>query len=167
MNENSNKKLNANELLFNSIDRNDGFLIKSILENNEIDVLEFLMNFGYSPLEYALEIGNLDAAKALIDSKISLNMYVTLHPLEVAISFNQIGIIKMLLESGVDVNKDLGEGWNFLMRAAVNGNLTAAKLLVAAGAVVDKVTQEGLTAKSIALREDFYELSNYLNSYQA
>lgn len=152
------------KLLFNAIDNDSELLVRDVLEKNHIDIVGCLIDFGYSPLEYALEIGSLNTARTLIDLKISLDSHVALHPLEIAISSNQDEMVKLLLMAGVDVNRDLGGGWSFLMRASICGNLEAAKLLVNAGATVNRMTPEGWTAHSIALREGFFALFRYLDS---
>lgn len=152
------------ELLLDAIDNDDELLVRNILGSNHIKIIGFLMSFGYSPLEHALEIGSLNAARTLIELKIGLNLCVAQHPLEVAISSDQIEMVKLLLIAGVDVNRDLGEGWSFLMTASVCGNLEVAKLLVDAGADASRITQEGWTAHSIALRAGFFALSRYLDS---
>lgn len=161
---NQNSASKSRKILFSAITNNDGDLIRKILEENTVKSIDFLMDFGCSPLEYALEISSLDAAKVLVELEIGLNMGVALLPLESAISFNHIEIVEIFLAAGIDVNRDLGGGWTFLMRAATSGNLQAAKLLVDAGADAGKVTQEGWTAHSIALREGFAELASYLES---
>ncbi|UBF27120.1 ankyrin repeat domain-containing protein [Kovacikia minuta CCNUW1] len=161
---NQNSDSDLRKILFSAITNNNGDLIREILGENTVKSINFLMDFGYSPLEYALEISSLDAAKVLIELEFGLNMRVALFPLESAISFNHIEMVEILLAAGIDVNRDLGGGWTFLMRAAISENLQAAKLLVDAGADAGKVTQEGWIAHSIALREGFAELAGYLES---
>lgn len=149
------------EQLFQAIESNDVTLIEHLI-SEDIDMSNFILNTGYSPLEYAVEVGNLEIVRALIASVIDINVGVSQHPLEVAIQSGRHDIATIFLQAGADVNRDLGDGWTFLMRAANAGHLGIIKLLVESGANVNATTAHGVSPLMCALREGWQEVFDYL-----
>ena len=70
----------------------------------------------------------------------------------------------MLIDGGMDINRADSEGFTPLMNAVDVGDLEIIKLLVANGADVDYVNEEGYGVVTIAEKEVSKNVYDYINS---
>jgi uncharacterized protein len=152
------------EVLFKAIECDNDIKVKTILESksHRTTAMQYVQQFGCSPLSYAIESGSLKSAKIIIALGYGLNERVDLHPLELAIQRGYIEIVYAIINAGVDVNKRLAYGFTFLMRAIICRKLEIVQLLISSGADIYIKTEDGWTASSISSREGFHEISIYL-----
>lgn len=76
-------------------------------------------------------------------------------PAGTAVYFDDVAVLRALLDHGVDVDSPDEEGTTLLAWAAVAGKLEAAKLLLARGAKVNVVDKKGMTPLLYAASVDF------------
>ena len=117
-------------------------------------ILVFTSSFSYcQDIFEASRKGNLEAIKKMkqINSD-TLNAVNNsgYTPLIIAGYRNQMEVVKYLLESGVEVNKNAGEG-TALMGACYKGNVELVKLLLKYKADVNAVNEKGTTALMFAV----------------
>ena len=125
--------------------------------------------------------GDVDLLKQHVDAGTDINETLDLpgdlgdggSPLHIAVLNNQLTALDFLIAQGAEVDRRASNetGASPLMWAAAFGNLEAAKRLVAAGAVVNYVDNNGATAIDAALmyephkhRESKAEIANLLRS---
>ena len=71
--------------------------------------------------------------------------------IEYAIKKGNVKKVKSALDTGIDINADIRNGWTALLIAVSWGHLDIVKLLIAAGADVKAQTNTGWTATNLAL----------------
>jgi len=109
---------------------------------------------GESVLAYALKCKcDQDLLELLIEN--GADLYYTddegVSIFDFAITYNNMYIIKLLLEKGIDVNEtSRRSGFTALMAAVCYGRSNVVKLLLDAGADVDAVDSKGLSALGFA-----------------
>ncbi|KAK6978359.1 ankyrin repeat protein [Biomphalaria glabrata] len=122
---------------------------------------------GYTPLMIASEKGYLDIATALLKksanvSAVSFNGQTSLH-----VALQPCGasdMLSLLLYHGADVNVGCGEGSTPLMRALELQDLDAIKILIDAGAKLDRYkNKRGETAWDVAKRLDLHQVLSFMN----
>lgn len=88
--------------------------------------------------------------------------------LHAAMFQNNLEIVELLIDAGLDVNaQGISNGYTPLHDAVWNNNLGAAKLLVQNGAKIDITSKEGLTPHEKALKEGKTEIAAYLKSLKS
>jgi ankyrin repeat protein len=107
---------------------------------------------GTTALHWAARVGSVPIVDVLLAGGADVNATnrYGLTPLAVATKSGQTGVMQKLLKAGADVsrsNAGLPEGQTLLMHAAQIGDVSAVKLLLAAGVSIDaRETRTGTTA---------------------
>ncbi|MUG98766.1 hypothetical protein F7734_43330 [Scytonema sp. UIC 10036] len=148
-------------LLFDAIDSGDLETVKKILWKG-VNNNQCLFNFGYTPLEYAVEKGELSIVQTMLSTGVNINAGATQFPLDIAVKAGRADITLAFLQAGAEVNLNLGDGWTLLMSAANAGHLSIVKLLVERGANINATTEQGVSALMCAAREGWQAVFNYL-----
>lgn len=118
-------------------------------------------------LAKAIRASDVELVKKLIHKGAELNpIYEDFTPLGLAVLNNQLGIVKVLIEAGADLDFQMEEvdKYTALMIAAGNGNLDIVKTLVEAGADVNLKSIYEEHALSIAAFIGNKEIFDYLYS---
>jgi len=126
-------------------------------------------NFGYTPLEQAIEANNVRAVKLLIGKGVDVNQIdeAEFTPLMIAAGFGRLDISRLLINNGADVNilrlDDKGNPiGSALFDAIEEGHYQVVKLLLDMGA--DRtLTIHGRTALESATGPKAYLIRSYLN----
>ena len=116
----------------------------------------------------AVSLGHREIVALLVQAGGELNAHsgeLKGTPLSFAAKRGDRLMVEQLLELGADPNQRAGNynnGHTPLAWACDNGDLPTAKVLVKAGAIVDRVEYRGYTALSIAVRFGYEEVARYL-----
>ncbi len=103
---------------------------------------------GFTALYASCSIGSLNIAKVLVDAGANVNLKITegFSPLYVAVLQKHQPVVEYLLTKGASVNEYNGSnGLTALYEACINGSLDIAKVLVDAGADINKRNKQGRT----------------------
>jgi uncharacterized protein len=125
-----------------------------------------IASLGRAVIALAARTGSVEVVKLLIAHGADLNTkeeWREQSPLMWAAAENHAGVVRVLIESGADVNYETPGGFTALMFAARQGSLAAARTLVEGGATVDSV-YKGRSAMTVALLNRNYEIAAYLLS---
>ncbi|MEW8505744.1 MAG: WG repeat-containing protein [Candidatus Thiodiazotropha sp.] len=149
----------------------DALLIELAIARDDIKSLEEILKSGvdvntktisgHVPMTVAALLGNLEAAKLLLDYGADIN-HMTRRgtPLHNASKLGQAEFVKYLLENGADTDlvndseEDWLKGMNALHYAAYNASLNVLKLLLDSGMNVDVRTGQGMTPLMYAAMMD-------------
>lgn len=112
----------------------------------------------------AIETGDSDLVKSLIDLKVNVNLrgQVRSTALHRAIENGRIEIAQLLIDAGADVNAQDAHGLAPLHRAAEKGLIGMVKLLVAAKADMEKEDSDGKTPLAYATTNDRRDIVRFL-----
>jgi cytochrome c len=123
---------------------------------------------GVSALYTAVEAGNVELAKLLINRGADVNLPVKFKrtPLFAATDGEFPDLVKLLLDSGADPNQ-LAKAQTSLHVAADNGCLQCVVHLVDSGAEVNALTANGIPPIHFAVRNSHDDIVAYLNSHGA
>ncbi len=134
-------------LLYNVIFYKEKELFDKIISSlNSIDgkgkvepILNFKTKNNTTPLTKAVEMGNLEIVKALINAGADLDLKGSMGnaPLIIAVKEGKTEIAKALIAAKADVNKSNSDGFTPLMIAAVGGNTEIVQALLEKGASVN------------------------------
>lgn len=145
--------------IYKAIKHNDINLVKKFISSG-ID-LNKRDNYGDTPLELAVELGYTKIVKELLEAGACSDMVCGIKLLQISCRLNYIGIAKMLIKIGVDVNLKLEEESTLLIDAAGEGNLELIKLLVESGAEIDVIDRYKNSPLGLAVRNGHQEVINY------
>ena len=109
---------------------------------------------GGTPLMHAAKIGQVAAARLLLDRNVNPNIRDTkgMTALLVASAMRHLEMVRLLLSRGADINSANEEGNTALMIAARAGAVPIIQTLIAAGAGVNGSNREGITPLMQAAR---------------
>jgi ankyrin repeat protein len=121
---------------------------------------------GFTPLHLASYFGHEEMARLLLKcgaqpDAVSRNS-MSLRPLHSAAAGRALGIVRMLLEHGADVNAQQHGGWTALHAAATHGDLPLAELLLQHGADPGLASNDGKTPLDLATERDHPEVAEAL-----
>ena len=113
-----------------------------------------------SDLVDAARTGDIDLARSLLRDGANPNENIGAEfPLYVAAAYNNVTLIKLLIDNGADPNQcDPVQEWTSLHVAAYWGNIDACEVLLIKGAVPDPVTEGGLRPIDLAAKENHINL---------
>lgn len=133
---------------------------------NDVDFANFLLRQGFQLKDFDLEsiiaIGNIDMLAYLTENNINLNARNAIY---MAVDHQQIGVLNYLLQKDYNPNLPFRDGrWLYtpLMRAVLNENIAAIKLLTAAGADVNAMNDQGQTILQMAILSENAATLNFL-----
>ncbi len=116
-------------------------------------------------LEKAIDANDTETVKNLINEGVELNYIYDLPPLARAASLGNVEMVKLLIESGADINLQMeDERDTALMMAALYNHLEVVKILVEAGADVNIGDCYGTKAVVMAASNGHEDAYNYLAS---
>jgi ankyrin repeat protein len=136
------------------------------------------VSFNQSTFIYAIQSGDLETVKFLIDKGAKLNWQTPGQDsaLILAIKENQLNLVKYLIKKGVNVNSLTWHGESVLMIAARMGNIKVVKLLVNSGANINyvgrfmhygEIIDKKITAMKYAKLGNHADVIQYLRSLGA
>ena len=148
--------------------------VKTIVDE-DVDVSADLVNTfapdGFTALGLAAFFGHEDVAAYLLSRGAQVNTAshnrMRVMPLHSAVAGRHIGIARLLLEAGADVNAKQADGFVPLHGAAQNGQVEMIELLMEHGANVNTPDDDGKTALAYALDEGHVEAANLLRRHGA
>jgi ankyrin repeat protein len=108
---------------------------------------------GETPLLAAARTGDVGVAKLLMMGGAEVETRERRRqqtPLMWAVSGGHRDVVRLLIETGADVNATSGTGFTPLMFAARQGDVDAARMLISAGADVQRAAADGATALMVA-----------------
>jgi ankyrin repeat protein len=122
---------------------------------------------GFTPLHLASYFGREAPARALIErgaepDAVSRNP-MALRPLHSAASSRSLGIVKLLVERGAEINARQHGGFTPLHAAAFNGDLEMTEYLVANGADCALKSDLGKSALDIAVEKGHGPVAEWLS----
>lgn len=119
------------------------------------------LGFGITPLSISCEKGQLEIAQYFINrgAKLSNKKYM---PFQLAVGNGHLEIVKIILDSGVDVNAKFHDGGTALMEASNEGQISIVKFLLTKGAKVDEMNSAGSTALLAAVIQGRYDIVKIL-----
>jgi ankyrin repeat protein len=138
---------------------------KAFYFKNESDFGE--IESAQSKLLWAVQRGHFNLVKYLItQSNDPINVNCVMETgetlLDVAIKYNYINVVQILIDHKVKVNTKDRQKWTPLHFAVLNNNLTIAKVLVDNGARINVKTQNGLTPLHVGTINGNFDIVNWL-----
>lgn len=152
--------------------------LTAALFGNKREIINLLVKNGASvntkdggravPFISAIRSGDENLAKEFINLCAHVNIYDGGgNALSVAIDKQNLEIVRLLIEKGVDINKESGYGMWPLITASTRDSLEIVKLLVENGGNIKMVTTEGWTPLIAAMLSKQYEIAKYLIEHGA
>lgn len=151
----------ANKALFQAIKNGDLETVKSLL-NSELD-LEQADECGYKPLLLAVNFGNIEIAKILLEAGANPDC-CDAQSMVNSIENRRPDLLLFLIEAGIDINQRLveNEDRTVLIEAARAGDINIVKTLVEHGADVNAVSRKNHFALMNAACQGWQEIYDYL-----
>ena len=125
--------------------------------------------FGWKPLHFAAEAGQIDVVKYLIDTRDDVDSKNTRGetPLRFAASNGHLQVADLLIANGANVNTKDSSGYSPLSRAIWNKERDMVKLLVSKGADVNVTGEDDWTFLHYVVRNNDRELVELLLAHGA
>lgn len=118
---------------------------------------------GFTALHFAGFFGKIEAARELISSGASVDVYTTNdfanQPLHAAAAGRHLEVCRVLLGAGADVNATQHGGYTPLHEAAQSGDVELAELFLSAGADPSAVSDAGETPAETAEAAGHHDLA--------
>lgn len=146
-------------------------------ENPNLELVELLIEKGANVndanernencLQAAVMSGNLDLVNLLIEYDVDVNFMVSVDEVGVWAYLNYekesyLDIMEVLIDAGLEINKQDSIGYTALLEMASNGHLDIIKLLVKNGADINLAKDDETTPLMLATYEDHEEIVKYL-----
>ena len=126
---------------------------------------------GWTPLQAACVCGQYECCKYLISRGVSIeaNEYGenNISPLIISSSRNHSEIVKLLVDSGADINYQGEDGWSAILSAAKNGALNLVKYFCEKGANVESCNYSNWTSLFMAAFYNYHDMIKYLIDFGA
>ena len=117
---------------------------------------------GFTALHLAAYFGHSEIARLLIAKGAAVNQAAEnpsrVAPLHSAVAGRSIEVVRMLVEAGADLNARQKGGYTPLMGAAANGQPVLVDYLLASGANPDARSDDGKSARDLAIEKGFSDL---------
>lgn len=150
--------------IFNAIQISDINWVKEIVNTgDDIEKVDKYYYPGYSPLDLAAQMGNIEIISLLLEAGADVNYSEESSPLHMAISANNLDAVKILVSAGADLEFEIDDGLTSLMVAVMKGNMEIVKLLVKSGANFNAHSRYG-SVSEIALQYGYPKISEYISS---
>jgi len=121
---------------------------------------------GSTPLIVAIEQGNAEMVKILLDAGVDVNKDINgLMPIRIAVEANKVEAAKLLLAAGANANETVGNGVFLLMVASAMGSKDMVWALLAAGAN-SAVQVQGKSAEDVARHFGHMDVANLLEEVE-
>ncbi len=149
-------------LLFKAIQQDNRTAVEMLIEKDS-DLHRCEAVQGSSPLLLAVNLGNPQIVKALLDhgADPEIKGIFGATPLIRAVIEEHYDVLALLLEYGVLLDRRDDSGNTALMHAVEDGSIEAVKALIAAGADTNLKNEAGLTLQQIAADADEPELVEF------
>jgi uncharacterized protein len=123
---------------------------------------------GFTPLALACYFGHEETATWLVNQGASVSLAADnkmgVAPIHAAAGGRHLGILRMLVENGADVNARQQQGFTALHAAAQNGDAEAIRVLLAHGADRNVRADSNQTPLDLALQRGLSEIVALLES---
>jgi len=130
-------------------------LMQAIIDNNTTKALDLLKQGAYidyknksieqqpTPLLLALDLGNIEVAKAIIKAGARVERAADNGATPLFFAIGSIEITRLLIDAGANVNARLKDGVYLITAAVISKSTSAVQILIDAGADVNSVNSEG------------------------
>ena len=126
---------------------------------------------GFPVFALACFFGQLETARYLAEQGADVHAPASngtgYNALTAAVTAGHTGIVRWLLERGLDPNYRYGPGYTPLLTAAANGRLDILKLLLSHGADPDAIANDGKSALALATERNQSEVAEFLRARSA
>ena len=126
---------------------------------------------GFTALHFAAFFGKAEAARVLLESGASVDVYTrnafANQPLHAAAAGRHIEVCRVLIAAGADVNATQHGGYSPLHEAAQHGDVEMTELFLSAGADPSARTDDGKTPPEIAAAAGHADLASRLRQVNA
>jgi len=126
---------------------------------------------GFPVFALACFFGQLETARYLAEQGAGVHAPASngtgYDALTAAVTAGHTGIVRWLLERGLDPNYRYGPGYTPLLTAAANGRLDILKLLLSHGADPDAIANDGKSALALATERNQSEVAEFLRARSA
>lgn len=140
-------------------------VVRALLKTQDIDVITPLI-LNFTPLDYAVLHGKREIVELLIDY-LGNDSDVKQAALIMASQYGRKDIVKVLIQSGTDVNAKNKYGNTALLEATQNGHKEIIKMLINAGADVNVQDKDGNSALIRAAQNDNLYIIKLLINFNA
>ncbi|MBD2495540.1 ankyrin repeat domain-containing protein [Nostoc sp. FACHB-280] len=149
-------------------------LIRAINQDDSSAALDILHRVSFPKGSYYLTLamtratvkGNYAVSVALTNAGSDINGVNDSIPLINAVLSRQYDLVRYLLESGADTERQDENSHTALMHAVFNQDIEAIMLLIEAGASCQTETYDGVTDQDIAERQNEPSIWEYLRHHQ-
>lgn len=140
-----------------------------MMVDHKKDIIEELSTHGFTALGIASHFNKEDIVRFLLTRKADPNIPsqngYQVYPLHTALSNNDSGISKLLIEAGAEVNVRQFGGLTPLHFAAQHGNIDLIIILLEQGAAITAVSETEETAADFAAKKGFHEIAEILKTF--
>ena len=141
------------DLLFDAISNNNINEVKRFIRKNA-NLNSQIANTKVTPLHLAVQKGNLDIVKILLEAKADPNLASIdgATPLHLAALSGNLGVVEALLKADAKPNLAMNDGYTPLHLALQKGNLGVVKVLLKAKANPNLVMNDNITPLHLAIQ---------------
>ena len=132
-------------------------LLGVALKNGHTDIAKYLLYAAERSITFAIMEANLYKIDDLLDKGVNIQ-----DMLIIACQKKQLGVVKHLVDKGVNLNKRSTNGKAALIEACEKGYYDIVEYLVESGANVDIINMDGATPLGAALENGHTDIAEYL-----